>query len=82
MKKILARYWPYIKEYKLQYILVLFGILLTVSATTATAQIMQPLMDKMFIAREEQMLVLIPLGLIGIYIVKAGSSTVRLVVQK
>ncbi len=62
---------PYIKEYKLQYIYVLVGIVLTVVATTATAQIMQPLMDDMFIKRDEKMLYLIPLGLIGIYFIKA-----------
>ncbi len=71
MKKVLKRFWPYIKEYKLQYLLVLFGIILTVAATTATAQIMKPLMDDMFIDRKKEMLYLIPLGLIGIYVLKA-----------
>lgn len=71
MKKVLKRFWPFIKEYKLQYFFVIVGILLTVSATTATAQIMKPLMDEMFIEKKEEMLVLIPLGLIGIYFAKA-----------
>jgi ATP-binding cassette, subfamily B, bacterial MsbA len=71
MKKTFKRYIPYIKEYKLQYLLVFIGIILTVSATTATAHIMKPLMDEMFIEKKEQMLYLIPLGLIGIYFVKA-----------
>jgi len=71
LKQIFKRYWPYIKEYKLQYIFVLFGIILTVSATTATAHIMKPLMDDMFIAKKEEMLYLIPFGLVGIYFVKA-----------
>ena len=71
MKKIYKRYLPYIKEYKLQYIYVLIGIILTVAATTATAQIMKPLMDDMFIKRDEAMLYLIPLGLVGIYFLKA-----------
>ncbi len=71
MKNIYKRYLPYIKEYKLQYIYVLVGIVLTVVATTATAQIMKPLMDDMFIKRDETMLYLIPLGLIGIYFIKA-----------
>ncbi len=59
------------KEYKLQYFFVLIGILVTVAATAATAHIMQPLMDDMFIKREEDMLYLIPLALIIIYIAKA-----------
>lgn len=65
------KYWPFIKEHKLQYFFVLIGILLTVAATTATAHIMQPLMDEMFIDKKDEMLYLIPLGLIGIYFIKA-----------
>jgi len=62
---------PYIKEYKLEYLLVFIGIVLTVSATTATAHIMKPLMDEMFIEKKEEMLYYIPLGLIGIYFFKS-----------
>lgn len=52
--------------------MVLIGIVLTVAATAATAQIMKPLMDDMFIARDPEMLVIIPLALIGIYIAKSS----------
>jgi subfamily B ATP-binding cassette protein MsbA len=71
MKKVLKRYWPFVKEYKFYYFLVLIGIILTVSATAATAHIMKPLMDEMFIEKKEEMLYLIPLGMIAIYFVKA-----------
>ena len=71
MKQIFLRYWPYLKEYKFYYFIIFIGIILTVSATAATAQIMQPLMDDMFIARDPNMLVYIPLMLIGIYIAKS-----------
>jgi subfamily B ATP-binding cassette protein MsbA len=71
VKETLKRYWPYIKGYKKHYLIVLFGIILTVIATAGTAQIMQPLMDDMFIAKKEKMLYLIPLLLIGIYILKS-----------
>jgi len=56
LTKIFKRYWPYLKEYKFYYFIVLIGILLTVAATAATAQIMKPLMDDMFIARDPDML--------------------------
>ncbi|WP_345975120.1 ABC transporter ATP-binding protein [Sulfurimonas sp. HSL3-7] len=69
--KIYKRYWIYIKEYKFQFLLIFAGIVLTVSATIATAQIMQPLMDDMFIKKDETMLYLIPLMLVIIYVVKA-----------
>lgn len=71
MRKIFKRYLPYLKDYKLQYFLVFVGILLTVTATAATAHIMKPLMDDMFIAKKEEMLYLIPFGLVGIYLFKA-----------
>jgi subfamily B ATP-binding cassette protein MsbA len=77
LKKIYKRYLPYIKEYKLQYFYVVVGIILTVVATTATAQIMKPLMDDMFIKRDEAMLYLIPIGLIGIYFLKAFGRYVQ-----
>ena len=71
MKSIYKRYWPFIKEYKLQYFLVLIGIILTVAATTATAHIMKPLMDDMFVAKKEEMLYFIPFGLVAIYFLKS-----------
>lgn len=76
------RFWPYILEYKLQYTFVLIGILLTVSATAATAHIMKPLMDDMFIAKKAEMLYMIPLGLIGIYLVKAIGTYIQSISMK
>jgi len=71
LKKIFKRYWPYLKEYRFYYFIVFIGIVMTVAATAATAQIMQPLMDDMFIARDPKMLYLIPLMLIVIYTAKS-----------
>ncbi|MCF6340276.1 MAG: ABC transporter ATP-binding protein/permease [Sulfurimonas sp.] len=77
MKEIFKRYWPYLKDYKLQYFLVLIGIIFTVSATVATAYIMKPLMDDMFIAKKVEMLTLIPLALIGIYLFKSSGRYIQ-----
>jgi ATP-binding cassette, subfamily B, bacterial MsbA len=71
LKEIIKRFWPYIKEYKFHYIMVVFAGLLIVAATAGNAHIMKPLMDDMFIDKKEEMLYLIPLGLIGIYLTKA-----------
>ena len=71
MKTVFKRYWPYLREYKVYYFIVFIGILLTVAATAGTAQIMKPLMDDMFIARDPKMLYIIPLLLIGIYVAKS-----------
>lgn len=71
MKEIYQRYWPYIKGYKFHYAMVFIGIVLTVIATAGTAHIMQPIMDNMFIKKDPQMLIFIPLLLIGIYVLKS-----------
>ena len=71
MKKIFKRYLPYILEYKLQYIIVFIGIILTVSATAGTAYIMKPMMDEMFVAKNEKMIYIIPIALVALYILKS-----------
>lgn len=82
MKKTFKRYFPYLKEYKLEYLIVFIGIILTVSATTATAHIMKYVTDEMLIAKKEEMLVIIPLALIGIYIVKSVGRYIQSVFTK
>jgi len=79
LKEIIKRFWPYIKEYKFYYILVIFGGLLIVASTAASAHIMKPLMDDMFIAKKKEMLYLIPMGLIGIYLTKAVGKYIQTV---
>ncbi len=82
MKRTFKRYWPFLKDYKPQFFLVAIGIILTVAATAATAHIMQPLMDEMFINKDERMLYLIPLALIGIYVIKSLGRYIQSVYTK
>ena len=79
MKEIVKRFWPYIKEYKLYYMFVIFGGILILISTVATAQIMKPMMDDMFIKKDETMLYIIPLGLIAIYVTKAIGKYIQTV---
>ncbi len=59
--------------------LVIFGGLLILISTVGTAQIMKPMMDEMFIKRDESMLTLIPFGLISIYVTKAFGKYIQTV---
>ncbi len=59
--------------------LVIFGGLLIVVSTAATAQIMKPMMDDMFIKKQEDMLYIIPFGLIAIYMTKAIGKYIQTV---
>lgn len=71
MKYFFSKYWIYIREYKLQYVIIFIGIILTVGATLATAEIMKYVMDDMLIEKKEEMLYFVPLALVGIYFFKA-----------
>lgn len=77
--EIYKRYWPYIRGYKFYYLLIFFGILLSVGATASIAKIMQLLIDDVFIEKDPKMLYLIPIGLITIYIVKAIGKYIQTV---
>ena len=71
MKQALKRYFPYMRSYVFYYFLVLVGMLMTVAATLGTAHIVQPMMDEMFIAKDKEMLTIIPLGFIAIFTIKS-----------
>nr|WP_083778328.1 ABC transporter ATP-binding protein [Sulfurimonas autotrophica] len=59
--------------------LVIFGGILILISTVATAQIMKPMMDDMFIDKKKEMLYIIPLGLIAIYVTKAFGKYIQTV---
>ena len=71
LKETFRRYKPYFKDYKLQFFFVSIGIILAVVGTTGQAHVMKPMMDEMFIKRDEAMLIIIPLAVIFIYVVKS-----------
>ena len=79
MREVLKRFYPYMKEFKLYFFFVLVGISMTIVATTATAHIMKPMMDKMFIAHQRSMLTYIPFVLIGIYFLKSFGRYIQAV---
>ena len=70
MLPVLKRYLPYLKNYKLYFFFVFIGIVMTITANVAMAQIMQPMMDNLFIAKQKDMLVIVPLLMLGIFVLK------------
>ena len=70
MKRVFQYLLPYLKDFKPQFLLIVLGILITSTATVSTAHIIQPILDDIFINRDEVMLQIIPLMLISIYTLK------------
>ena len=72
LKKLLKRFTPYFKDYIPYFIFAIIGMIMTSSGTAASAYLVKPLLDKIFIAKDINMLHLLPYAIIVVYIVKEG----------
>ncbi len=68
--KILARFTPYYKDYIPYFIFAVIGMILASGGTAASAYLVKPLLDKIFIAKDENMLYLLPYAIIAVYFAK------------
>ncbi len=67
MKEFFKQYAPYYKNYKLQFFYAFIGIILVSAATSGTAYVIQPLLDDIFINKDEEMLYMMPIFVIVLY---------------
>lgn len=70
MKEFFKQYSPFYKNYKLQFVFAFIGILLVAGATSGTAYAIQPLLDDIFINKDEEMLYMMPIFVILLYTAK------------
>ena len=70
MRQFLKDYLPFYKNYKKQIALSILGIIFTSFATAAIAYLIKPVLDKIFIEKNETMLYLLPLAIIITYFLK------------
>lgn len=70
LKEVLTRFKPFYKEYWFYFLLVISGMILAAAGTALTAWLMQPVIDKIFIEKDLQMLYYLPLGVLGFYFMK------------
>ena len=75
MFKFLKEYLPYYKNYKKEFFLAFIGMILVSAATAATAYLVKPVLDKIFIQKNETMLYILPVAIILAYLFK-GIGTV------
>jgi len=68
--KFIKEYSSYYKEYKKELILALIGIIFVAFATAATAYLIKPVLDKIFIQKNEQMLYILPIAIVIVYFLK------------
>jgi len=73
--KFLKEYLPYYKNYKKEFFLAFIGMLFVSISTAATAYLVKPVLDKIFIEKNETMLYLLPIAIVLAYLFK-GIGTV------
>jgi subfamily B ATP-binding cassette protein MsbA len=70
MKDLLRQYLPYLVGYKRQFFFAILGMVAVAIGTAGTAQLIKPVLDDVFINKDEQMLLLMPFFLVGVFALK------------
>ncbi|OCL90337.1 ABC transporter ATP-binding protein [Arcobacter porcinus] len=70
MKNFFKQYAPFYKNYILEIIFGIIGIILVAAATAGTAYAIQPLLDDIFINKDIEMLYIMPVIIILLYVAK------------
>ncbi len=70
LKAFFRHYLPHYKHYKDKIVLAVAGMVLTSAATGAIAYMVKPLMDRIFIEKEVQMLYIVPVFIIAAFVAK------------
>ncbi|NOZ90094.1 MAG: ATP-binding cassette domain-containing protein [Epsilonproteobacteria bacterium] len=70
MKNLFRQYLPYLIGYKRQFVLAIIGMIAVAIGTAGTAELIKPTLDKVFVAKDESMLSVIPFLLMGVFALK------------
>jgi len=77
MKHLFKQYLPYLIGYKKEFIFAILGMLAVAIGTAGTAHIIQPLLDDVFIAKNPESLVTVPLLLVLVFTLKGLGEYVQ-----
>jgi len=74
LKKFFKYYSKYYKNYKKQFFFAFIGMILVAGASSATAYLIKPVLDKIFIEHNQEMLYILPFFIILAYLAKGIGS--------
>lgn len=77
MRDFFKQYAPYYKNYYLYFFYSFIGIILVSGATSGTAYAIQPLLDDIFINKDEKMLNIMPFIIIALYAAKGFGGYIQ-----
>ena len=77
MKDLLRQYLPYLTGYKKQFFFAILGMIAVAVGTAGTAQLIKPVLDDVFINKDEKMLALMPFLLIAVFTLKGAGRYIQ-----
>jgi len=77
MKSLLKQYLPYLVGYKSQFFFAILGMIAVAVGTAGSAQLIKPVLDDVFINKDEEMLTLIPFLLVGVFTLKGVGKYIQ-----
>jgi len=77
MKNFFRYYSKYYKDYKKQFFFAFIGMVMVSVSSSATAYLIKPILDKIFIAHNEKMLYILPFFIILAYLAKGIGSFIE-----
>jgi len=77
LKQFIKQYVPYYKNYKRQFVFAVIGMIMVAVGTSGTAYVIKPVLDEIFINKDEQMLQLLPLAVIFLYSLKGFGKYIQ-----
>lgn len=77
MKQFFARLLPYIKNYKLYFFYAIVGTILVSFATAASAYLVKPVLDDIFLAKDVNMLQILPFFVVLAYFSKGFGTYIQ-----
>ena len=70
LKDVLKRFGPYFKDYIPHFIFAIIGMGLASGGTAASAYLVEPVLNKIFVEKNEKLLYILPCAIIAIYVIK------------
>ena len=70
IKEVLRRFAPYFRDYISYFIIAIAGMLMASGGTAASAWVIEPVLNKIFIEKNKDLLYLLPYAIIAIYVLK------------
>jgi len=70
IKDVLKRFGPYFKDYIPHFIFAIIGMGLASGGTAVSAYLVEPVLNKIFVEKNEKLLYILPCAIIAIYVIK------------